>query len=87
MKKIFVVVETVMEDGTFDQKFSKAFVNAEDALNAFKKMRDDAYNSVFNYYSKDEIDIFNDTKADFTVEVYDDNFSHEIYIKELEVAD
>lgn len=87
MKKIYLVIETVTEDGTFDQKFSKAFTKQEDVLKAFKEMKDDAYYSIFNYYDKDDVDIYDDTEGDFNVEVFDDNFSHSVYIKEIEVVD
>lgn len=87
MKKIFVVIETVTEDGTFDQKFSKAFAKQEDALKAFKEMRDNAYDSIFDYYNTDDIDIYTETETNFTVEVYCDNLSDEIYIKEIEMVD
>lgn len=87
MKKIFVVVETVMEDGITENYFSKAFQDEENALKEFKSIRDNAYNSIFNYYSKDEVNEYTDTKTEFEVSVFDDVFSHSVYIKELEVAD
>lgn len=87
MKKIFMVFSIMMEDGDFNQQISNGFAKQEDALKAFKKMRDDAYKNVFTYYDNDNIEIDCDTKAEFTVKVRDDNFSHYVYINEIEVVD